>query len=339
MKFKAAVLTRINEPLEVLEAENLPLTHGQVFVRVTKSGLCGAQLQEIRGEKGNSKFLPHLLGHEGCGIVEEIGSGVTKVKEGDKVVMHWRKGRGSESDFPKYALNGKEISGGKVTTLSEYSTTSENRLTPVPNNIPDDFCALLGCGLSTSLSVVNKEANVKFGDKVLVIGCGGVGLGCVLFAKMSHAQVIGLDTQESKRKLVEDSGATFFNLKNLKQLLDENMSIDCIIDTSGYLSTISQCLPNLSEDGRVILVAQPKQGDSLSIINPMKFFNTKGITIKTTQAGGFDPDIDIPKYTRMFLDGNIEIEKIITNYFPLTEINQAVEKLKSGTSGRIMINI
>ena len=113
---KAAILTHLNQPLSVEDIELTPLDVGQVLVRVLMSGICGAQLQEIRGEKNNEKFLPHLLGHEGCGIVEDIGVGVTKVKRGDKVIMHWRKGQGIESPFPRYVYKGKNISGGKNLT-------------------------------------------------------------------------------------------------------------------------------------------------------------------------------------------------------------------------------
>jgi S-(hydroxymethyl)glutathione dehydrogenase/alcohol dehydrogenase len=115
---KSAVLEIINHPLAIREVELSELVVGQVLVKVLVSGLCGAQLHEIRGHKGNAKFLPHLMGHEGCGIVDEVGPGVTTVKPGDKVVMHWRPGSGSESTFPNYTLDGKVISSGKVTTLS-----------------------------------------------------------------------------------------------------------------------------------------------------------------------------------------------------------------------------
>ena len=100
MIFKAAILEKLNAPLVVREVSTTELQVGQVLVRVLASGLCGAQLHEIKGHKGNAKFLPHLMGHEGCGIVEEVGPGVTTTKPGDKVVMHWRKGDGIEAPFP-----------------------------------------------------------------------------------------------------------------------------------------------------------------------------------------------------------------------------------------------
>ncbi len=169
---KAAILEEINAPLTIAEVEPEKLSFGQVLVKVLVSGICGAQLQEIAGDKNNTKYIPHLLGHEGCGIVEDVGMGVTKVKKGDKVVMHWRKGDGIESDFPSYAFKGKIIRSGKVTTFSEYSVVSENRITPVPQDVPNDFCALLGCGLSTALSAVANEAQVKPGESVMVVGLG-----------------------------------------------------------------------------------------------------------------------------------------------------------------------
>src|SRR6476659_2726056 len=124
---KAAVLEQIDKPLVVADVGLTPPQFGQVLVKVLVSGICGAQLLEIGGHKGNAKFVPHLMGHEGCGIVEDVGVGVSRVKKGDKVIMHWRQGQGIESDFPEYIYNGKRIKSGKVTTFNEYSICSENR--------------------------------------------------------------------------------------------------------------------------------------------------------------------------------------------------------------------
>ena len=118
---KAVILEKLNSDLSVGKVELTSLQYGQVLIKNIVSGLCGAQLQEIAGLKGNANFLPHLMGHEGCGIVQEIGPGVNTVKVGDKVVMHWRKGEGIEAPFPKYRYNNRDMSSGKVTTLSEYS--------------------------------------------------------------------------------------------------------------------------------------------------------------------------------------------------------------------------
>jgi hypothetical protein len=338
---KAVILVKKNEPL-IVDDISLPeqLFFGQVKVKNIVSGLCGAQLQEIAGLKNNEKFMPHLLGHEGCGIVEEIGQGVNKVKVGDKVVLHWRKGSGVESDFPIYNWNNKKISGAKLTTLSEYSIVSENRMTKVNNDLSNNFCALLGCGLSTGLSVVNNEANIKFGESVLILGCGGVGLNCIFASKLSHASpIVGVDISASKQSLTIKNGGEFYHIDSLNQLFDKYKKFDCIIDTTGNLDLVSKCISYLSEQGRCIFVSQPKQNSSLVITSPINFFSTKGLSFKTTQAGGFDPDVDIPKYIKLYLNKVINVDNIITDFYNLDSINEAVTKLMTGTSGRILIKI
>lgn len=179
IELKAAVLEELNKPLALRDVELTPLTAGQVLVRILVSGICGSQLHEIKGFKGNGKFLPHLMGHEGCGIVEEIGPGVTTIQLGDKVVMHWRPGSGIEANFPTYKLDGKPFSSGKVTTLSEQAIVSENRLTAVPPDTNPELAALLGCSLTTALGIIDNQSQLKFGETVAIIGCGGVGLNLV----------------------------------------------------------------------------------------------------------------------------------------------------------------
>ena len=219
---KAAVLEKISAPLTIADVKLGELAVGQVLVKILVSGICGAQLQEIAGEKNNAKFVPHLLGHEGCGIVQEIGSGVTRVKKGDKVVMHWRKGDGIESDFPSYTFKGKAMRSGKVTTFSEYSMVSENRLTTVPQDTPNDFCALLGCGLSTALGTMENEAELKAGEGVMIVGCGGVGSCLIKVAKFFHATpIIGVDVYE---KDVLSLGADMFiNAKEIAERAGRNI--------------------------------------------------------------------------------------------------------------------
>ena len=122
---KAAILVQSNAPLEVAELE-MPesLTFGQVHVRIHYSGICGAQINEIEAAKGPDKFLPHLLGHEGSGIVERVGEGVTRVKPGDHVVLHWRPSGGLQCQAPKYRWGNKTVNAGWVTTLQNIETFS-----------------------------------------------------------------------------------------------------------------------------------------------------------------------------------------------------------------------
>jgi len=332
---KAAILTEINKPLTVADIEPTALGIGQVLVRVLMSGLCGAQLQEIAGLKNNAKFVPHLLGHEGCGYVEDIGPGVTKVKVGNKVILHWKVSTGIESNFPQYIYNNKLIYSGKVTTLSQYSIVSENRMTVVPNNISNEFCTLLGCGLSTGLGIINYDANIKFGESVLILGCGGVGLSLILGAKLaSAATVIGLDITEDKRLWVEDLGGQYIN--SARDYVDIS-NIDCIIDTTGNLELVSKYLNKLTSRGRCIIVSQPNVKNVLTISDSFKFFSGEGQIIRATQGGNINPAEDFPRYINMYTNLMVNFNKLITHYIKLDEINSAIDLLRSSHAGRIMI--
>lgn len=343
---KAAVLEQIGGDLVVGEVGLTDLTFGQVLVKVLVSGFCGSQLQEIAGNKGNAKFVPHLLGHEGCGIVEEIGHGVTRVKKGDKVVMHWRKGDGIESDFPSYIYKGKMMRSGKVTTLSEYTIASENRITPVPQDTPNELCALLGCGLSTALGTINQEADVKFGESVLIVGAGGLGVNLIQAAKLAGAYPIVIaDIYENKRETCETMGAHLFVNSKESSIAEELhkkfgvKEMDVIIDTSGSKQAIESTIPLLSGIGRFIMVGQPKPEESIEIHTALHLFGGEGKTIKATQGGGFSPSRDILRYVRLHKAGILNIDGIITHRMKLDEINDAIDLVRSGQAGRILIEM
>lgn len=333
---KAVVLEQIDAPLAIRDVELTELKVGQVLVRILVSGLCGAQLHEIRGHKGNAKFLPHLMGHEGCGIVEEVGPGVTNVNVGDKVVMHWRPGTGIEAPFPSYILDGKPMSSGKVTTLSEYSIVSENRLTKVPQDTSSELCAILGCALTTAMGIIDNEVDLKFGESVAVVGCGGVGLNLIQAAALKSAcPIYAIDNNVTKRELCFTAGASLFI--NSINNLDEQ--VDVIIDTTGIPEVISECVSKLSGKGRMILVGQPAPGRGVEVINALNLFNGMGQTIKATQGGKTNPTEDIPRYVRMHQEGLLDVKQFVTNKFKLNQINEAFDLLKSGNAGRIIIEI
>ncbi len=343
---KAAVLEQINGELVVGEVGVPEPQFGQALVKITASGICGSQLQEVAGNKGNAKFVPHLMGHEGSGIVEEVGPGVTKVKKGDKVVMHWRKGDGIESDFPTYTYKGKPMRSGKVTTLSEYSIVSENRVTPVPHDTPDELCALLGCGLSTALGTINEEANAKFGESVMIVGAGGLGVNLIKAAKLASTfPIIVLDIHENKRTVAESMGATLFiNSKDqdVQEEMQKNLGIkevDVIIDTSGNKQAIEATIPLLSGTGRYIMIGQPKPGESIELHTALHLFGGEGKSIRATQGGRFSPSRDIPRYVKLYKAGVLNIDGIITHRMKLGEINDAIALIRKGQAGRILIEM
>jgi S-(hydroxymethyl)glutathione dehydrogenase/alcohol dehydrogenase len=342
---KAAILTALNTPLVVANVGLTPLRYGQVLVRNLVTGICGAQIEEIKGNKGNGGFVPHLLGHEACGIVEEVGEGVLKVRKGEKVCLHWRQGEGIESDFPRYVYNGREIRSGKVTTFSEYSIVSENRITPVPDDTPADLAALLGCALSTALGVIKNAARIRYGESVVVIGVGGIGLNLVRYAVQAGAYpVVAVDVAD-KELLARKVGAHFFinrRVHPLAQALKDVAGIsraDVIIPTVGDRETIQESVPLLSGTGRYVMVGQPELGGSLEITNAAHFFEGEGKVFMATQSGGFNPTADIPRYLQMAKSGALTLDGIITKRISLEDINEAIDEMRAGKAGRIMIDL
>jgi S-(hydroxymethyl)glutathione dehydrogenase/alcohol dehydrogenase len=250
--------------------------------------------------------------------------------------MHWRPGTGIEAPFPSYVLDGKSMSSGKVTTLSEYSIVSENRLTTVPQDTPEDLCAILGCALTTAMGIIDNEVDLKFGESVAVVGCGGVGLNLIQAAALKSAcPIYAIDNNVTKRDLCFTAGASLFT--NSVTNLDEK--VDVIIDTTGIPEVISECVSKLSGKGRMILVGQPAPGRGVEVMNAVNLFSGMGQTIKATQGGKTNPTEDIPRYVRMHQEGILDVKQFVTHRFKLDQVNEAFDLLKSGDAGRIIIEI
>lgn len=342
-KMLAAILVEQHKPLEIAEV-TLPgeLNYGQVLVHIYYSGICGSQIGEIEGVKGKDPYLPHLLGHEGSGKVIKIGPAVKNVRPGDHVILHWRKGSGLESEPPTYKLNGKIINAGRVTTFNEYAVISENRLTPIPENLDLEAASLLGCAITTGFGVVNNNAQIKIGESVVIFGVGGVGLSEIQAAKMVSAfPIVAVDINDAKLEFAANMGATHLvnSLKiNVKEecvkILGEN-GADKVIDNTGDADVISLAYELTQPKGRTILVGVPRKGNPISIYSlPLHF----GKVITGSDGGETQPSDDIPRYVRLEQSGRLDLKKIITDRFNLKEINAAIEKMKTGkVLGRLII--
>lgn len=333
-KFQAAVLAKINEPLVIDEVEANEPSIGQALVKVLRSGICGAQIQEIAGNKGNSAFVPHLLGHEGFGLVKSIGPGVRTVKPGDLVIMHWRLSEGIDSNFPHYIFRGQEISSGKVTTFQEFSLVSENRLSPVKVKIDPVLGALLGCALSTSLACV--ERFVRTGDKVAIIGAGGVGGSLTLSMRMRWPKFVHtFDVKTDKREWILGLGANDFS----NALKDSTESYDVVFDTTGNVEVISDAVSKLAGSGKLVLLGQPKPGETIKLPKGNELFAGEGKRVFATQGGGFNPTRDLGRFIDFCEVSRIPYGDLVTSMIRLEDVNQGIESIRLGQSGRVMINL
>ncbi len=335
---KAAVLEKLGKPLELHDLEIPNLEYGQILVEVKVSGICGRQIQEIFGHKGEDKFLPHLMGHEGGGVVKKIGIGVSKCKPGDHVVLHWRPSKGIQSNFPKYKSKTKKnviVGGGLVTTFNDMSIISENRITVVPKSIPFETCALLGCSLTTALGLVNNEAKIKIGQSVLIFGSGSVGLSLAQACKMVSAYPIGIvDIKDKKLEFSKQFGVSNvikyekISIKEEVNKIYGSRGPEIIIDTVGSPDLLNKAYSLLSPNGKLIMVGQPKNKESIVLENASDNFSGK--MIFDSQGGLTDPDEDIKRYVRIFNNAKSDINKLITNVIEISNINSAINDIRDG---------
>lgn len=342
---KAAVLVEHCAPIVVTDID-LPekFSFGQVLVKVRYSAVCGAQVNEIDGVKGPDKFLPHLLGHEGSGVVEEIGEGVKTVAKGDHVVMHWRPGGGLQSETPVYRWRNERVNAGWVTTFNEYAVVSENRLTAIPTDFDLKLATLFGCAVTTAFGVINNDAQVKVGQSVVIFGMGGVGLAVARAAEMTSAYpIIGVDQHNSKMTLAQKLGVThFFDSNATPDLRTEIYRIigedgaDVVIDTTGSARVIELAYELTHPAGRTVLVGVPREGDNVSIYTLPLHFNK---ILVGSHGGGTEPHVDIPRYIRLVQAGRLKLDGLITHEFGLEGINEAIEVMRSGEAGRCLIVI
>jgi S-(hydroxymethyl)glutathione dehydrogenase / alcohol dehydrogenase len=340
---KAAILAQSRQPLIVDEIA-LPeaLGVGQVLVKVLYSTICGAQLNEIAAAKGPDKFLPHLLGHEASARVVEIGPGVTTVREGDTVVLHWRPSRGIQCQPPAYKWRGEKLNAGWVTTFNDYAVISENRMTVISPDYDLRNAPLLGCAVTTAAGVINNDAKVKIGESVVVFGVGGVGLNVVQFAQLAGAYpIVVIDLVDAKLAMAKERGATHcINSSGAGDLEGEIREIvgqqgpDKVIETTGVKSVIELAYNLTHADGTCVLVGVPNEKVTIYTL-PIHF--NKVLT--GSHGGEAVPQVDIPRLIRLNRAGRLSFDGIITHEFTLEKINDALDLVRSGAAGRVVLNI
>lgn len=342
---KAAVLVETNQPLVLAELQ-MPdlLSYGQVHVDLHYSGICGSQINEIEGAKGTDKFLPHLLGHEGSGIVKRIGPGVKTVEAGDHVVLHWRPSSGLQAEPAKYLWDGKAVNAGWVTTFNDEAIISENRLTVIPKEFDLRLAPLFGCAVTTAVGVINNDAQLKIGQSIVIFGIGGVGLNIAQAAQMvSGNPIIGVDIVDSKIEKAQNWGVNYgFNSATTPDLREQILRLvgpggaDVVVDTTGRPRVIELAYELTHADGRTILVGVPRKGDNVNIYTLPLHFNK---VLTGSHGGGAMPHVEIPRLIRLVNQGRMKLDGLFTHEFSLAKINDAVAALRSGGAGRVLLNL
>ena len=342
MKTQAALLVQTGQPLVLAEIETPALKPGQVLVEIAYSGACGTQVMEWRGDKGEDKWVPHCLGHEGTGTVIEAGSAVTKVQVGDKVVLSWIKGTGIEAGGAVYDWDGKKVNAGGVTTFQRHAVVSENRLTLLPPDLPMDVAVLLGCAAPTGMGAVYNVLKVQPGDAVAVFGTGGIGLNALMAAALAGAMpVIGIDPNPTRRALAQIYGATHVIdasgdvLAEIKKIVPQG--VDLAVESSGIPAVMEQAInATRQQGGRAVVIGNAKHGAVLSL-NPGVF--NQGKSLLGTWGGDSMPDRDYGRYGRLLNSGRFPVRDLLSKPYSLAQADQALQDLAAGKVGRPLIDM
>jgi S-(hydroxymethyl)glutathione dehydrogenase / alcohol dehydrogenase len=362
---KAVVFTGVNEPIEYCDVDLARPGPGEVKVKIAAGGVCHSDLHVRRGEW--EPPVPLVMGHEGSGIVTELGEGVTGLKEGDHVILSWVAPCGK----CRYCLAGKEARcqvaativapggvlqdgtsrlsrGGQV--VHHYlgvSSFAEAAIVPalgaikVRDDAPIDTLAIVGCAVATGVGSVTNTAQVEPGSTVVVIGCGGVGLSVVQGARLAGAeQIIAIDLIEEKLTLARLLGATdALNVASsdpvelLRELLPDGA--DYVFDAIGMTKTTEQAIQMLGLGGAAVVVGLPPTGARASF-EPLVLAEADQ-KILGSNYGSVRAHIDLPKLVDSYMKGDLLLDEMISGRRPLAEAVQAFDELQSGKALRTLL--
>ena len=367
MKTKAAVAWKAGLPLEVGEIDLEGPKEGEVLVRIVASGVCHTDAYTLSGQDPEGLF-PAVLGHEGAGVVQEVGKGVTSLKPGDHVIplyvpecktckfctsgktnlcqsIRLTQGQGLMPDgTSRFSAQGKQILHYMGTsTFSEYTVLPEIALAKVNQRAPLEKICLLGCGITTGIGAVLNTAKVEAGSTVAVFGLGGIGLSCIQGALMAKAdRIIGIDINPDKFAMAEAMGAT-----ECINPRDHSEPIQNVIAelTDGGVDYSFECVGNVDLMRAALECCHKGWGVSTIIgvagagaeIATRPFQLVTGRTWKGTAFGGVRGRSQLPEYVDRYLEGQIKVDEMVTHTMPLTEINRAFDLMHEGKSIRSVV--
>ena len=368
IKTRAAVAWGPGQPLSVEEVDLMPPQKGEVLVRIVATGVCHTDAYTLSGNDPEGKF-PVILGHEGGGIVEALGKGVTSVATGDHVIplytpecgkckfcksgktnlcqaIRITQGQGLMPDgTTRFFKDGKPIYHYMGTsTFSEYTVVPEISLAKISKQAPLEKVCLLGCGVTTGMGAVANTAKVKAGDTVAVFGLGGIGLAVIIGAVKANAgRIIAIDTNPAKFEVARQLGAT--DVVNPK---DHTRPIqDVIIEMScGGVDFSFECIGNVNVMRSALECCHKGWGESVIIgvagageeICTRPFQLVTGRVWRGSAFGGVKGRTELPGYVQRYLDGEYELDTFITHNLGLDDINKAFDLMHAGESIRTVIS-
>jgi len=363
MKTRAAVLREPNKPISIEELNLAPPKSGEVLVKTAYTGWCHTDLHICLGEIPVA--LPLVIGHEASGIVQEVGEGVKRVKPGDPVVCTWMipcgkcpqclRGRGyiCVGNFEVFLggmmldgtsrltdANGQMVRHGQfVSGFSEYTVIPEDGVIPVRKDLPLDQACFMGCCVPTGWGSVTNSANVQPGDSVAVYGVGGIGLNIVRAAALRQANpVIAVDLEGSKKDIALEFGATHF-IDSSKQdpvpIIQELTAggASAVFEAIGDPGAIVQAYWSTGVGSKLVIPGITPHDQTTNL--PLMLLPVHQKSILGNLYGSISTHIDIPRFMDMAVTKDLKLDKLITNYFKLDEINAVAEKmLKREIKGR-----
>ncbi len=367
MRTKAAVLYTPNEPIVIEEIDVASPRRGEALIRVLSAGVCHSEVHVIRGRRPAP--LPAVLGHEGAGIVEDVGPDVTAVKPGDHVVLLWRTpcGRCHFCATGRPALCEESAKAGSAGTMpdgtirfskdgqpiyhfigpscfSQYTVIHENALVPIPNDFPMPVAAIMGCGVITGVGAVVNSAKVPPGSTVAVFGVGGVGLSAVMGANLVNAsQIIAVDLNPRKLDWAMALGASHTvnasecdSVKAILELTD-GRGVDFAFEAIGQTAVVEQAFDATARGGMTVMIGSPRPEAQIRV--PARIMFGQERVLRGSYYGSTRPYEDIPWLVRLYRSGRLPLDKLISRHYPLDEYNEAVRALEAGEVARSVLDI
>ncbi|MAD38408.1 MAG: S-(hydroxymethyl)glutathione dehydrogenase/class III alcohol dehydrogenase [Tistrella sp.] len=368
MKTRAAVAFAPNTPLEIVELDLEGPKEGEVLVEIMATGICHTDAYTLSGKDSEGVF-PSILGHEGAGIVREVGAGVTSVKPGDHVIplytpecrqcktclsqksnlctaIRATQGRGLMPDgTSRFSLKGQPIYHYMgCSTFSNFTVMPEIAVAKIREDAPFDKVCYIGCGVTTGIGAVLYTAKVEAGADVAVFGLGGIGLNVIQGAKMVGAdRIIGVDINPAKRAMAEAFGMThFINPKEVgadkvvQAITDlTGGGVDYSFDCTGNTTVMRQALECCHRGwGQSIIIGVAEAGQEIST---RPFQLVTGRVWRGSAFGGARGRTDVPKIVDWYMQGKIRIDELITDVMPLDQINHGFDLMHEGKSIRSVV--